>query len=147
MNQPADIEFRVARGILTLANRIIANRNEHLKEVGLTAEQADSLLFFSHNPESSTTHLKNFLRVRHQTASGLVARLAAKDMIEVTASDVDARAKVIHLTDKGNRAIHFLHEHGTHTGSDLLKGMSADEQQKFVEFIRTAQENVSADEP
>lgn len=45
MNQPADIEFRVARGILTLANRIIANRNEHLKEVGLTAEQADSLLF------------------------------------------------------------------------------------------------------
>ena len=39
-------EYTLARLILRLANRIVKNRDRHVKELGLTTEQADSLLFF-----------------------------------------------------------------------------------------------------
>ncbi len=38
-------EYELARQVLTLANRIVKKRNGHLKELNITAEQADSLLF------------------------------------------------------------------------------------------------------
>ena len=41
-----DKEFTVARLILRMANQIVKNRNLHVKALGLTTEQADSLLFF-----------------------------------------------------------------------------------------------------
>ena len=40
-------EYELARKVLTLANQIVKNRNKHLKELNITAEQADSLTFFS----------------------------------------------------------------------------------------------------
>ena len=42
-----DKEFTVARLILRMANQIVKNRNLHVKALGLTTEQADSLLVFS----------------------------------------------------------------------------------------------------
>lgn len=40
-----EVEYVLARKILQLANQIIRNRNEDLKGLGLTAEQADALRF------------------------------------------------------------------------------------------------------
>ena len=41
-----DVESVLARRILQLANQILRNRNEDLKELEITAEQADALRFF-----------------------------------------------------------------------------------------------------
>ncbi len=49
-------EYELARQVLTLANQIVKNRNKHLKELYITAEQADSLTFFCFNYKSFTKH-------------------------------------------------------------------------------------------
>ena len=52
-----DKEFTVARLILRMANQIVKNRNLHVKALGLTTEQADSLLFFLSHETVSYTQL------------------------------------------------------------------------------------------
>ena len=41
-----DISYILTRKIQQLSHRIVLRRNEDLKSMGLTAEQADTLLFF-----------------------------------------------------------------------------------------------------
>ena len=65
-------EYLFARKILTLGKTIIANRNDNLRNINLTAEQADALIYFVENPGSSIRNLSNYLSITHQTASGIV---------------------------------------------------------------------------
>lgn len=58
-----DKEFTVARLILRMANQIVKNRNLHVKALGLTTEQADSLLFFLSHENAVINDLKDYLCV------------------------------------------------------------------------------------
>lgn len=62
-----EVEYVLARKILQLANQIIRNRNEDLKGLGLTAEQADALALF---PGAAATGLLLFKRTPWHLASG-----------------------------------------------------------------------------
>ena len=68
-------EYELARQVLNLANQIVKNRNKHLKELNITAEQADSLTFFYSDDNKSISDLKDYLHISHQTARGIVKRL------------------------------------------------------------------------
>ena len=68
-------EYTLARLILRLANRIVKKRDRHVKELGLTTEQADSLLFFLDRKDAVINDLKDHLGVTHQTARGIVQRM------------------------------------------------------------------------
>lgn len=137
-----DREYELARQVLRLANRIVANRNRHLRELGLTAEQADSLLFFAGQEEATATDLKEYLGVRHQTARGIVRRMADKGLITLAAGGQDARCRHVALTEQGRAAIGTLRRNGRHTGQSLLRGLSPDEQAQFARLIGHALENV-----
>ena len=84
-------EYELARQVLTLANRIVKKRNSHLKELNITAEQADSLLFFDANEGSSISDLKQYLQIRHQTARGIVKRLEEKGFLKLSVSEEDSK--------------------------------------------------------
>lgn len=135
-------EFELARKVLHLANRIIANRNNHLKELGLTAGQADSLLFFDKHEDVTINHLKDYLQVRHQTARGICTRLEEKGLIHMITSEQDARAKKIVLTKAGKEMISALKNNGTHTGFELLKDMDEKERAQFDLLIQKAMKNI-----
>lgn len=141
MNHLPDKEFEVARKVLTLANRIVSNRNQHLKELDITAEQADSLLFFSVQVNSSITMLKDYLDVSHQTARGIVNRMEHKNLITLLPSKTDGRFKVITLTQYGKNIVSILKRNGTNTGTNLLMGLNQEEQDQFIFLISTILNN------
>lgn len=135
-------EYELARQVLTLANRIVKKRNGHLKELNITVEQADSLLFFDANEGSSISDLKQYLQIRHQTARGIVKRLEEKDFLKLSVSEADGRYKTVSITENGDKIVKQLKQNGTHTGDQLLTGMTKQEQEQFSILIKKALENV-----
>lgn len=135
-------EYELARQVLTLANRIVKKRNGHLKELNITAEQADSLLFFDANEGSSISDLKQYLQIRHQTARGIVKRLEEKDFLKLSVSEADGRYKTVSITENGDKIVKQLKQNGTHTGDQLLTRMTKQEQEQFSILITKALENV-----
>ena len=85
-------EYTLARLILRLANRIVKNRDRHVKELGLTTEQADSLLFFLDRKDAVINDLKDHLGVTHQTARGIVQRMESKGLVQIRKSKEDGLA-------------------------------------------------------
>ena len=135
-------EYELARQVLTLANRIVKKRNSHLKELNITAEQADSLLFFDANEGSSISDLKQYLQIRHQTARGIVKRLEEKGFLKLSVAEEDGRYKTVSITENGDKIVKQLKQNGTHTGDQLLTGMTKGEQEQFSMLIKKALENV-----
>lgn len=136
-------EYTFARKILLLGKNIVASRNQNLRSINLTVEQADALLFFKRTPNSSIRQLSDYLEVTHQTASGIVKRLYDKDAISTMPSAKDARYIMVNLTDEGLRLVECLKENGTHTGEKILANMSADEKIKFEELLDKALANLA----
>ena len=127
-------EYELARKVLNLANQIIINRNSHLKELNLTAAQADSLYFIQAHSGCSISDLKEYLHISHQTARGFIALCVSKS---------DGRYKTLSLTDAGIEIVKRMKQNGTHTGHQLLKGMTVQEQQQFSELTSRALKNIS----
>lgn len=136
-------EYELARKVLNLANQIIINRNSHLKELNLTAAQADSLYFIHAHSGCSISDLKEYLHISHQTARGIVMRLEEKRFLSLRVSKSDGRYKTLSLTDAGIEIVKRMKQNGTHTGYQLLKGMTVQEQQQFSELTSRALKNIS----
>lgn len=140
----SEMEYIVARKVLRLANLIIANRNMDIKELGLTAEQADSLLFFAKNEGKTATDLKEHLGIAHQTARGIIERMVKKEILKTAVSQEDARYKKVVLTEKGQRLYRCLNDNCMHTGDRLLNGMKENEKKQFFSMIALAVENMES---
>ena len=134
-------EYRTARLILRLSNQIIRNRDNHVKELGLTTEQADSLQFFLSRERSVIMDLKNYLGVSHQTARGIVQRMEGKGLIRLQKSETDGRFQCIHVTEKGKSLGRQLRINGIRTGNKLLKNMEPEEQEEFYHLLEVALKN------
>lgn len=131
-------EYLAARKILMLGKTIISNRNNNLKSINLTAEQADALIYLSEHPGVSIRDLSNHLGVTHQTASGIVKRLCEKNAITMVPSSEDGRRTLINLTGQGQSLISQIKENGTHTGEKILSSMSAEERLQFERLLDKA---------
>ena len=81
-------EYELARLILRLSNQIVKNRDQHVRDLGLTTEQADSLQFFLSHKNAVIMDLKEHLGVTHQTARGIVQRMEIKGLIETKKSEI-----------------------------------------------------------
>lgn len=139
-------EYVLARLILKVANTIIKNRNSHLKQLDLTAAQADSLQFFLAQEGATITDLKEHLGITHQTARGIVQRLAEKGLISLHQSEQDGRYLIISPTHQGVAIGHKLRKNGIRTGHKLLKGMDSDQQQTFLHLLQIALVNIQENE-
>lgn len=135
-------EEELGRLILQLANTIIKNRNHHLKSLGLTTSQADSLQFFISYDNASVTDLKNEFGITHQTASGIVQRMADKGLLEVNKSKTDSRYQIVKPTQKGIELNERLDDNKTQTAGRILDKMTMQDQTKFVRLLKTALDNV-----
>lgn len=140
----ANMEYILARKILKLANLIINNRNSDIKSLGLTAAQADTLVFFSDSEGKSAVDLKEHLGITHQTARGIIKRMAEKGLLHIVPSEEDGRYKKIFVTDRGKEICRRMEKNGTHTGNRLLNGMTREEKEQFLSMIALAADNLSA---
>ena len=137
-----EVEYTLARKILHLANQIIRNRNEDLKGLGITADQADTLLFFQSGSNRSAVDLKQHLGVTHQAARAVIERMVTKGLLQTRVSQSDARYREVSLTPRGLKLLDIMRENCTHTGNQLLSSMTAADKEKFVSLITQALDNL-----
>ena len=137
-----EVEYTLARKILHLANQIIRNRNEDLKGLGITADQADTLLFFQSGINRSAVDLKQHLGVTHQAARAVIERMVTKGLLQTRVSQSDARYREVSLTPRGLELLDIMRENCTHTGNQLLSSMAAADKEKFVSLITQALDNL-----
>ena len=139
-------EKQAARLLLVLSNTIIKNRSRHMAAIDLTAAQADCLRFCLERGDGATvTELKDYLGVTHQTAQGLVRRMADKGLVSLCRSREDARCRQLFLTGEGRERADQMLRSRERTGGKLLQGMSPEERRAFLRLLRLAYENVKND--
>lgn len=138
-------ENELGRLILRLANTIIKNRNRHLQDLELTSAQADSLQFFLAHENATVTDLKDEFGITHQTARGIVARMAEKGCVTLKKSEQDGRCQIVTPTEYGAELGERMKQNRMRTGGKLLDGMETREQELFIRFLKQAFENVKND--
>lgn len=135
-------EFKAARKILKLANRIVNTRTKDLEELCITAEQSESLQFFDANAGATASDLKNYLGISHQAARNLVERMKKKELLHVVVSEEDTRSRSVYLTEKGINTCETLKRFGTNKGHTLLNGLSKEEKEHFISLLERISSNV-----
>ena len=135
----------VARQVLILARQIKRRRNQHLRTVGLTTEQADALTFFTDQPGRTVTAFKTYQEITHQTARMIVQRLQTRGYVQLVVSPTDARAKQVVVTPSGRAKREQLRQHGWQTSAQMFAHLDA-EQQLFLDLLRQVNQNLESDE-
>lgn len=137
-----DISYILPRKIQQLSHRIVLRRNEDLRAMGLTAEQADTLLFFHAHDGSSAADLRRSLGVTHQAARALVERMVTKGLLETKISPRDARYRIVTLTAQGEELYETMQRNCTNFGDRLLENIPADDREKLFAMISQALDNM-----
>ncbi|EHS83390.1 MarR family winged helix-turn-helix transcriptional regulator [Lactiplantibacillus plantarum] len=136
----------VARQVLILARQIKRRRNQHLRTVGLTTEQADALTFFTDQPGRTVTAFKTYQEITHQTARMIVQRLQTRGYVQLVVSPTDARAKQVVVTPSGRAKREQLRQHGWQTSAQMFAHLDAVQQQVFLDLLRQVNQNLESDE-
>ncbi|MCG0637515.1 Transcription regulator, MarR family [Lactiplantibacillus plantarum] len=136
----------VARQVLILARQIKRRRNQHLRTVGLTTQQADALTFFTDQPGRTVTAFKTYQEITHQTARMIVQRLQMRGYVQLVVSPTDARAKQVVVTPSGRAKREQLRQHGWQTSAQMFAHLDAEQQQVFLDLLRQVNQNLESDE-
>ncbi len=136
-------EYLLSRKLVMLANTITKGRNGRIKHLGLTAVQAEAMMFFKNNKNKSAIDLKNHLGITHQTARGIVERMVSKGFLKLEVSKSDARRKIVTVTQKCSALCDRLSQNGLIVGDRLFAGMTDSEKQCFSELVTKALCNLS----
>lgn len=136
----------VARQVLILARQIKRRRNQHLRTVGLTTEQADALTFFTDQPGRTVTAFKTYQEITHQTARMILQRLQTRGYVQLVVSPTDARAKQVVVTPSGRAKREQLRQHGWQTSAQMFAHLDAEQQQVFLDLLRQVNQNLESDE-
>lgn len=136
----------VARQVLILARQIKRRRNQHLRTVGLTTEQADALTFFTDQPGRTVTAFNTYQEITHQTARMIVQRLQTRGYVQLVVSPTDARAKQVVVTPSGRAKREQLRQHGWQTSAQMFAHLDAEQQQVFLDLLRQVNQNLESDE-
>lgn len=89
----------IGRLLKQLSDKMEATANADLKKIDLTIAQSRVLLFLDEMPGKQATQreLEEHLDVSHATIHGILARMDAKGLVHVTASDKDRRMRIVQL--------------------------------------------------
>jgi DNA-binding MarR family transcriptional regulator len=134
--------FQIERMILKIGNQLNNLRDIDLKQKNLTTAQSETLLYFSEHEGAAIAELKGHLKISHQAARNLVARLKAKQYVSAQISPTDGRASAIYLTEQGHDICDLLKQSGSNVGMTLLHGFSDTEMNQFHHFLLRASDNM-----
>jgi DNA-binding MarR family transcriptional regulator len=107
---------------------------EHMKTAGLdlTSPQFAALAVLRERPGIDQATLAGLIALDRQTIGGVVARLAAKGLVDRRASVTDGRAKSLSLTAQGEEVVRRMWPLVEATQEQILDGLSAAERAQFT---------------
>lgn len=124
-----------------------ARLDVRLAHYDVTPAQMHVLLYLGRNGgQVPQCELTAFLRVKPPTANGILDRLEEKGMVVRSVSGTDARRRLITLTEKGSRQQALFHRHFQEAEQQMVRGLSAQEQETLRRLLSRVMENLEEDE-
>ncbi|WP_273234920.1 MarR family winged helix-turn-helix transcriptional regulator [Ileibacterium valens] len=116
------------------------------KDLNITKSQADLVRYVCSQMKKGKMvrqkDIEEFFNVSNPTVSGLINRLEAKDLLVRVPSKVDRRIHVIEPTQKAWEILSEVFERMNHVESEMLKGISPEQKDEGMKFLRTVASNV-----
>jgi DNA-binding MarR family transcriptional regulator len=132
-----DLPGHLIRRLHQISVAIFANR---MAEAGidLTPVQFAALTTVDDNPGVDQATLAGLIAYDKVTIGGVVDRLVQKGLLRREVSKRDRRARVLTLSDEGQRLLTRALPEARLVQDDTLAGLSDDERQSFVGLLRKA---------
>lgn len=126
----------VARLMRTLFDR-------RVRSLGLTRSQWWVLTHLYRNDGVTQSELAVTLEIEKPTLGRLLDRLEAKGWVRRASDASDRRAKRVYLTEEVEPAMKSLRAAAADVRREALSGLTAEEQERFVDTLLTVKANLS----
>ena len=103
---------------------------------GLTPTQFAALVRLAQVGPTSQNQLGRLTAMDVATIKGVVARLAAKGLVELAPDETDRRRTVISLTSAGTDMLIGLHDAGRAISEETLSPLSVEERETFLRLLQ-----------
>ena len=120
------------------------NLNKELEIIDLTSMQAHVLIYLYKNKNNiiNQRDIEREFELTNPTVNGILNRLENKGFIKRVVSHIDARNKVISLTDKSVLLINNMKKSAEKMESKMTLGINKDELDIFYRVIKKMFDNV-----
>lgn len=125
----------IARRLRIAGNGITRVKDRNASVVGLTSGQADALRYIAEHPGCRISDLRDHMGASHQAACGIADRLAAKGLVDATASSTDGRAKSLTVSSAGRTVLERFLEMGVENNARVLNGLTEGELQMLYDDL------------
>lgn len=127
-----------------MTTAIEAELNRRLSPLGLTYVQGTllGLLDREGTDETSQITVEKWLGLSRPTVAGILRRLEAKSLVEVTPSTRDRRRHLVLITPEGRRLAHEVSRTVTALGDRVLRGLSPEEEATLTALLERATHNL-----
>ena len=117
--------------------------DRRVKSLGLTRSQWWVLNHLFRNDGATQSELAETLEVEKATLGRLLDRLEQKGWVRREGDANDRRAKRVFLTEEVEPALKAMRAAASEVRRDALTGLSADEQERFVDMLLAIKSNLS----
>jgi len=117
--------------------------DRRVKSLGLTRSQGWVLNHLFRNDGMTQSDLADLLQIEKATLGRLLDRLEAKGWVRREADATDRRAKRVFLTEEVVPALKAMRAAAADVRRAALAGLSADEQERFVDTLLAVKANLN----
>ena len=118
--------------------------DRRLQPLGLSRAQWSILAILSNQDGLSQSQISDELEIEKSTAGRLIDQVEKSGWIERRPIPGDRRLWGIHLTDRAQQLITEVESVVLNTRAEMLRGLSAEQQQYLSEMLQTVKSNLSA---
>lgn len=130
--------YYIGTGYFCRGKPAVCQKTADLKHYGLTWPQAEAILFFESHERARILDLKEAFKISHQSARTIVDRLHEKGYVCVKAAEYDGRAKIVHLTEEGEKICDELKRLGHIAVEALTTNLSEEEKRDLLNILEKA---------
>ncbi|MEC2070746.1 MarR family winged helix-turn-helix transcriptional regulator [Alkalihalophilus marmarensis] len=139
------LENRIGYHIGILSHRIQNQYNLKLADYDLTVAQSRVLYLLVTYGSQTQVELQKKLYIKGSTMNGIIESLLKKNLIQRVASEMDKRAKIVHISDEGKKIEAQLWEELNQLESSLMEGFNADEKELLITWLKRIENNVQCE--
>ncbi|MDV2884257.1 MarR family transcriptional regulator [Alkalihalophilus pseudofirmus] len=139
------LENRIGYHIGILSHRIQNQYNLKLADYDLTVAQSRVLYLLVTYGSQTQVELQKKLYIKGSTMNGIIESLLKKDLIQRVTSEMDKRAKVVHISDEGKKIEAQLWEELNQLESSLMEGFDPEEKELLITWLKRIENNVQCE--
>ncbi|MED1601435.1 MULTISPECIES: MarR family winged helix-turn-helix transcriptional regulator [Alkalihalophilus] len=139
------LENRIGYHIGILSHRIQNQYNLKLADYDLTVAQSRVLYLLVTYGSQTQVELQKKLYIKGSTMNGIIESLLKKDLIQRVTSEMDKRAKIVHISDEGKKIEAQLWEELNQLESSLMEGFDPEEKELLITWLKRIENNVQCE--